>query len=219
MYYCFKDLTDGKVFLIVYGVFAFHFAGVMVKLMLVLAPVASVLGAVAISDFLVVQLREFEQANPHTVANTSKKLPKPLPAAREIAAMMTIGVCVMLFLYVKHCLWVTATAYSSSSVVLSTTGPSGSKVMFDDFREAYLWLRENTPEDAKVLSWWDYGYQVAAMANRSVIVDSNTWNNTCVTACVQCALCGCLTWWCDFASATLRPLALRWFRRKRTRTT
>lgn len=27
-------------------------------------------------------------------------------------------------------------------------------------------------------SWWDYGYQTTAMANRTVLVDNNTWNNT-----------------------------------------
>ena len=26
----------------------------------------------------------------------------------------------------------------------------GGRIIFDDFREAYWWLRENTPEDAKV---------------------------------------------------------------------
>lgn len=36
----------------------------------------------------------------------------------------------------------------------------------------------NTKPDAKVMSWWDYGYQIAAMANRSTLVDNNTWNNT-----------------------------------------
>ena len=30
----------------------------------------------------------------------------------------------------------------------------------------------------QVASWWDYGYQSTAMANRTVIVDNNTWNNT-----------------------------------------
>ncbi|VEL18560.1 unnamed protein product, partial [Protopolystoma xenopodis] len=28
------------------------------------------------------------------------------------------------------------------------------------------------------MSWWDYGYQITAMANRTVLVDNNTWNNT-----------------------------------------
>jgi dolichyl-diphosphooligosaccharide--protein glycosyltransferase len=32
--------------------------------------------------------------------------------------------------------------------------------------------------DAKIMSWWDYGYQIAGMANRTVLVDNNTWNNT-----------------------------------------
>lgn len=36
----------------------------------------------------------------------------------------------------------------------------------------------NTPENAKVMSWWDYGYQITAMANRTILVDNNTWNNT-----------------------------------------
>ena len=54
----------------------------------------------------------------------------------------------------------------------------GSRIIFDDFREAYWWLRMNTAEDAKVMSWWDYGYQIMAMANRTILVDNNTWNNT-----------------------------------------
>ena len=48
----------------------------------------------------------------------------------------------------------------------------------DDFREAYYWLWQNTKEDATVMSWWDYGYQIAGMANRTTLVDNNTWNNS-----------------------------------------
>jgi dolichyl-diphosphooligosaccharide--protein glycosyltransferase len=48
----------------------------------------------------------------------------------------------------------------------------------DDYREAYAWLRENTKDDATILSWWDYGYQLSSLANRTVLVDNNTWNNT-----------------------------------------
>ena len=28
------------------------------------------------------------------------------------------------------------------------------------------------------MAWWDYGYQLAGMSNRTVIIDNNTWNNT-----------------------------------------
>ncbi|XP_074268981.1 dolichyl-diphosphooligosaccharide--protein glycosyltransferase subunit STT3A-like isoform X2 [Silene latifolia] len=79
--------------------------------------------------------------------------------------------------YVVHCVWVAAEAYSAPSIVLTSHTKDGLHV-FDDFREAYSWLSHNTEMDDKVASWWDYGYQTTAMANCTVIVDNNTWNNT-----------------------------------------
>jgi dolichyl-diphosphooligosaccharide--protein glycosyltransferase len=84
----------------------------------------------------------------------------------------------MLTFFVFHCTWVTAHAYSSPSVVLATQNADGSQHIIDDFREAYYWLRQNTPQDAVVMSWWDYGYQIAGMADRPTLVDNNTWNNS-----------------------------------------
>lgn len=54
----------------------------------------------------------------------------------------------------------------------------GSRLIMDDFREAYSWFRDNTHPNARIMSWWDYGYQACFMANRTIIVDNNTWNNT-----------------------------------------
>lgn len=87
-----------------------------------------------------------------------------------------MGICLVTFVF--HSTWVTSEAYSSPSIVLSARSGDGGRIIFDDFREAYYWLRTNTPDDAKVMSWWDYGYQISAMANRTTIVDNNTWNNT-----------------------------------------
>ncbi len=74
-----------------------------------------------------------------------------------------------LILFVYHCTYVTQTAYSSPSVVLSSRNPDGSQMIIDDFREAYYWLRQNTKPDAVVMSWWDYGYQIAGMADRPTL--------------------------------------------------
>ena len=49
--------------------------------------------------------------------------------------------------------------------------------IIDDFREAYHWLRDKTPEDSRVMAWWDYGYQINGIANRTTIADGNTWNH------------------------------------------
>merc|ERR1712161_101361 len=54
---------------------------------------------------------------------------------------------------------------------------TGETVVVDDYREAYFWLRDKTPEDARILSWWDYGYQITGIGNRTTIADGNTWNH------------------------------------------
>ncbi|KAG2103064.1 glycosyltransferase family 66 protein [Suillus discolor] len=94
---------------------------------------------------------------------------------RLVVLLNSLG---LLLFFVVHCTWVTSNAYSSPSVVLSSTSSDGGKNLIDDFREAYHWLRQNTAEDAVVMSWWDYGYQIAGMADRPTLVDNNTWNNT-----------------------------------------
>ncbi|RVW85518.1 Dolichyl-diphosphooligosaccharide--protein glycosyltransferase subunit STT3B [Vitis vinifera] len=105
-------------------------------------------------------------------------LDQSLPFQRNGAIALLIGAFYLLCKYATHCTWVTSEAYSSPSIVLAARGAYGNRVIFDDYREAYFWLRQNTPPDAKVMSWWDYGYQITAMGNRTVIVDNNTWNNT-----------------------------------------
>merc|ERR1712226_1778193 len=96
----------------------------------------------------------------------------------NLKSVTVFTLLIMLLLFAVHCTWVTSSAYSSPSVVLATQGRDGSRHILDDFREGYNWLRMNTPEDTKIMSWWDYGYQIAGFANRTTLVDNNTWNNS-----------------------------------------
>ncbi|KAK8390524.1 hypothetical protein O3P69_010305 [Scylla paramamosain] len=175
LYFCFSNLTDENIFIILYGVLSIYFAGVMVRLMLVLAPVMCILSGIAVSSMLSTYMKQIDEVK------TEKKKTKFEGNYFMRSEIATFFVCVMsvfLVMYTLHCTWVTSEAYSSPSIVLSARGHDGSRIIFDDFREAYYWLRHNTPQDAKVMSWWDYGYQITAMANRTILVDNNTWNNT-----------------------------------------
>ena len=64
--------------------------------------------------------------------------------------------------------------------------------ILDDFREAYYWLRQNTDDKARVMSWWDYGYQIAGMGNRTTLVDNNTWNNSHIALVTTLSLSLCI---------------------------
>merc|ERR1719331_1909093 len=175
LYYCFVKLTDANIFIIMYGVTSIYFAGVMVRLMLVLAPVMCILGGIGMSAVLTTYMKNLESSSKE---KKNKRLESNYPLKNEIASCVVVLMTTFLLFYAFHCTWVTSEAYSSPSIVLSARQGDGGRIIFDDFREAYYWLRHNTPEDAKVMSWWDYGYQITAMANRTILVDNNTWNNT-----------------------------------------
>ena len=47
-----------------------------------------------------------------------------------------------------------------------------------DWLEALTWIDENTPQDAIIISWWDYGYWITVMGNRTSLADNATINST-----------------------------------------
>jgi len=171
MYYSFTRMSDASIFVVTYGITSVYFAGVMVRLMLVLAPIACILSAIGISSTLETYMRYIK---PHPKSKNEISY----NGQKEISYVIIAGVAVILIFYTWHCTWVTSEAYSSPSIVLAAKMPDGSKLIFDDFREAYRWLNYNTAPDARIMSWWDYGYQISAMGNRTVLVDNNTWNNS-----------------------------------------
>lgn len=115
---------------------------------------------------------------PETSENASSKPKKVYTFSLEMVCVIVFILFTMLVSFVLHCTWVGAEAYASPSIILANKDRYGNKHIIDDFREAYYWLRMNTKADAKIVSWWDYGYQIAGMSNRAVIVDNNTWNTT-----------------------------------------
>jgi len=44
----------------------------------------------------------------------------------------------------------------------------------NDWSDAMQWLRENTPEDAAIAAWWDYGYWISTLAERKTLADNST---------------------------------------------
>merc|ERR1719408_1166895 len=75
---------------------------------------------------------------------------------------------------------------SSPSIMFRSRLRNGEEVIIDDYRESFFWLRDNTPEDARVMSWWDYGYQINGVANRTTIADGNTWNHEHIATLGRC---------------------------------
>ncbi|POM72363.1 Dolichyl-diphosphooligosaccharide-protein glycosyltransferase subunit [Phytophthora palmivora] len=223
VYYSFQKLDAAFLFMIVYSTFAFYFSGIMVRLLLTLAPAACYLSAVGASVFMhkimVVTRRDpadvkksqvSEDGEPTTTDNAPKSavaddeeeedptkshsgdifsvLGAKLrfqpdttvkPSAPWGLRLLIFACGFLLVIHARHSSNIAQKVYSSTSLVFEKMNTSTKeKDLHDDYREAFAWLRQNTPEDAKILSWWDYGYQITTLANRTVLVDNNTWNNT-----------------------------------------
>eukprot|EP00606_Chrysophyceae_sp_TOSAG23-5_P000957 GSChrysophyteH2.ASY1.ANO1.414.1 assembled CDS len=136
LFFLFSNITDGGIFVILYGTLSWYFAGVM-------------------TNEMVTGVKAKASATASTMS----------PA---LSLIVIGGSALMLLMFSYHATYVSSMAYSSPSIVIDAgRTQSGERVQYDDYREAYFWLRQNTHEDAKILSWWDYGYQMSAMANRT----------------------------------------------------
>lgn len=217
-----SQFGDAPSFVIVYATAAYFFSHKMVRLILLMGPVASVLGGISVSRSLIWCFQTVWNDNDdlssvnNSGANTKRgkqgmtKKKKIDPRKKSVkknssgflsalensqnvvdstlsssdALVPKRGLAMILFFafylfgnsFQTYC-WKMASAISNPSIIIVGQLRDGSVVKVDDYREAYWWIRDNTPEDARVLAWWDYGYQIASIANRTTIADGNTWNH------------------------------------------
>jgi len=195
LWYCIKEVDDSRVFIILFAVSAVYFAGVMVRLMLTLTPVVCVLSGIAFSKLFDSFMKEETPSVRESVEEDEERSGKYDKAGKlrkmkheqnqdnsvmgsNLRTFVMLVCLLLLMMFAVHCTWVTSNAYSSPSIVLASHDHDGTRHILDDFREAYYWLAQNTADEARVMSWWDYGYQIAGMANKTTLVDNNTWNNS-----------------------------------------
>jgi dolichyl-diphosphooligosaccharide---protein glycosyltransferase len=57
-------------------------------------------------------------------------------------------------------------------------GGTGYRVQSEDWTDAMDWLSKNTEPDAVIASWWDYGYWITTLGNRTSLADNATLNHT-----------------------------------------
>lgn len=105
-----------------------------------------------------------------------------LSSSEGVIAKRTASCLILLLGYIlgvnfsNYC-WKLSVDLSNPTIIVKARLRDGRVIKLDDYREAYWWLRDNTPEDARIMAWWDYGYQITAISNRTTLADGNTWNH------------------------------------------
>eukprot|EP00854_Cymbomonas_tetramitiformis_P019404 gene19404-23201_t len=163
----------------------------MARLIIIAGPVASALSGMAIgmaTDWALSQLWwRSPPSPPYTDHGKVRRYATALYDCAPMRIVRLVAAAVMFMVAVQkgpkywkefndHAQLV-ARSTSNPQIMFKGTLRDGREVMVDDYRDAYFWLRDNTPEDSRVMAWWDYGYQITGIGNRTTIADGNTWNH------------------------------------------
>ncbi|SBS83507.1 dolichyl-diphosphooligosaccharide--protein glycosyltransferase subunit STT3, putative (STT3) [Plasmodium ovale curtisi] len=187
LYHCFKEGSSMELFFL--GIFTslcLYFSSLMVRLLLIFSPFASILSAVGLSSLInrLVALAKVERRSceRNDRCEQSDKAVGSIHRAEKNIASIMISLCALFLLaslvvfLILHATWCSSIAYSESNITFYSRNKSGDRYINDDIRQMYKWIANNTEEDAKIVAWWDYGYQLSVMSDRITYVDNNTWN-------------------------------------------
>jgi len=106
------------------------------------------------------------------ISKILKEEHKPTSAITKISFLAIIVALLMVpMVYPEKLNW--ANNNVGVPIVILNSG-STFNVSTNDWPDAMQWLRENTPEDAVIASWWDYGYWISTLGERKTLADNAT---------------------------------------------
>ena len=147
--------NEMAVFALITGIAGLYFSSTFVRLELFAAISIIILASNGIS-ILISQI--------FTAQNTAKSITK-----------ISFVACIVILLVIPVGLplndnWVRNTSVAPAILY----GGSYLLAPTNDWPDAMLWLKTNTPADAKILSWWDYGYWIQTLGDRTTYADNAT---------------------------------------------
>ncbi|MHA1104816.1 MAG: STT3 domain-containing protein [Promethearchaeota archaeon] len=167
VFFAFKRSNHIDIFLIVFLLTIFYFTGSMIRIILLFAPVASLVAAYGLSNVLKIFGSFFDEKR--VLSRKRKRQLKTTVGKFEIGLVYFI-VGLMLFAQVTH-----AANIATNDLAYSQLSPGA---QFHDWEESLTWMKTNLPGDTVVVSWWDYGYWLTPIANMTTINDNATINST-----------------------------------------
>ena len=87
---------------------------------------------------------------------------------------LMIGVMIILFIPLFLPTTTNVLAVGENLVPTILNGGSNYQVSKNDWIDSLEWIKNNTPENSVIASWWDYGYWIQSLADRKTLVDNST---------------------------------------------
>ncbi|MHA1911132.1 MAG: STT3 domain-containing protein [Candidatus Kariarchaeaceae archaeon] len=177
VWYGFKKPTEENLFILTYTLSTLYFTGSMVRLILIFAPAACLMGGFVIDNLLLPYA--YAAHGKIAISKTTFNLPT-IGRDHAMGAYLFIG-----FLMVSQTFHGIGIAKDQLSTPEIAPGKPGSTQYYDWF-ELFEFIDEGLSVDREgdfdkqpvILSWWDYGYYIRTESNATVLVDNATMNST-----------------------------------------
>jgi len=172
LYQAIQRFKNEDVFLVIYAATALYFSASFVRLTLILAPAFACLAAVAVVRLA----RPAIDILKATGIVGGRRLRREAVVGKELG----VGILLILILVMSPTFYRSVNAAYTPATIVTSSIPTvpGEDVSYQDWLQALMWMRDNTPKDAVVMAWWDYGYWITALADRRSLADNGTQNTT-----------------------------------------
>ncbi len=162
-YLLIKKRTPGAILAVVAFLSSLYVASSFARLQVYLSIMAGVAGGFVFSELssrYIAMKSDPKRKSPDTTIN----------ARKAIFAFAMIFLIFFSAVEVWHPVTVRPLQIESSGTILPEDVP--------DWQQALTWISTNTPANAKIISWWDYGYWITVLGNRTTFTDNGTLNST-----------------------------------------
>ena len=183
----FRKRNDMTIFALILGITGLYVSATFARLLVFSSISIIILASMGLYDLTRIFMERYSSSGTYTEAQLKsakgrgkKKIErlqsKPShnkPIVISFAVVLIFLLTVPLF-YPPNINWVTSADVPPSIA----NGGTGYRMQVADWIDALNWISNNTPKDSVVASWWDYGYWITTLANRTSLADNATINQT-----------------------------------------
>jgi dolichyl-diphosphooligosaccharide--protein glycosyltransferase len=171
-----------SVFALVLGITGVYVASSFARLMVYSTLAFGVLAAIGLVEISEAILRP-------TVSSIARKKSRIYEARSEVKVVFAVFMILLISMpvFIPANTWAQPSAAydlshsgffaSANTPVSVANGATAFTSSSQDWFQAFQWIRQ-TPTDSTFVAWWDYGYWIAVMGNRTSLADNATINET-----------------------------------------
>ena len=154
---------DVQIFALIIGLFGVYISSAFIRLELYSSLSLIILGSIGLS----LLTKEIFKHN----GQENKKIIKSHPAALKISFTVVITILLVIpIMLPASSNWINSV--KAPPTILN--GGSNYNIATTDWLDAMDWIKNNTPKDAVIASWWDYGYWITTLGERKTLADNAT---------------------------------------------